>query len=92
VLHHDEAFWDDPWTWAPDRWTDTTPQEAGYTFVPFGAGPRLCLGRRFARLEALLVLATVCQDYLVEPEAELAFEPMTTLQPADGVPVRVHRR
>jgi cytochrome P450 len=92
VLHHDEAFWDDPWTWAPDRWADTTPQKAGYTFVPFGAGPRLCLGRRFARLEALLVLATVCQDYLVEPEAELAFEPMTTLQPADGVPVRVHRR
>ena len=91
-VHHDEAFWDDPFAWRPSRWRGTTTREKGYAFVPFGAGPRLCLGRRFARLEAMLVLATVCQDYLIEPEAELTFEPMSTTQPADGVPVRVYRR
>lgn len=91
-VHHDPAFWDNPEIWRPSRWRDTTPHEKGHAFVPFGAGPRLCLGRRFARLEATLVLAMVCQDYLVEPEGELSFDPMMTLQPADGVPVTVHRQ
>jgi hypothetical protein len=40
----------------------------------------------------MLVLATVCRDSLVEPETALASEPMSTLQPVDGVPVRVRRR
>lgn len=91
-VHHDETFWKEPYNWHPNRWQDTTPQEQGYAFVPFGAGPRRCLGRRFARLEATLVLAMVCQDYRLEPHGELAFEPMTTLQPADEVPVTIHRR
>lgn len=91
-IHHDETFWEEPYTWRPSRWTDTSPREKQYAFVPFGAGPRLCIGRQFARLEAMLVLATVCQDYLIEPESALAFEPMSTLQPADSVPVRVRYR
>jgi len=78
-VHHDEAFWDDPFTWRPSRWRHTTPQKKGYAFVPFGAGPRLCLGRRFAHLKTILVLVTVCQDYLIKPEEELAFEPIATL-------------
>jgi cytochrome P450 len=91
-VHHDPAFWEDPERWRPSRWRETTPQEKGHAFVPFGAGPRLCLGRRFARLEAKIVLAMVCQDYLVEPEGELTLDPMMTLQPADAVPVTVHRK
>lgn len=91
-VHHDETFWEEPYAWQPNRWKKTTPREQGHAFVPFGAGPRLCLGRRFARLEATLVLAMVCQDYRIEPEGELAFEPMTTLQPADSIPARVYRR
>lgn len=92
ALHHGETFREDPRTWDHDRWAATTPWAAGYASVPSGAGPRLRLGRRFARLEAMLVLATVCRDSLVEPETALASEPMFTLQPADGVPVRVRRR
>jgi len=91
-LHHDAAFWEAPDAWRPSRWAETTPQERGYTFVPFGAGPRLCLGRRFARLEATLVLAMICQEFRIDPHTELSFEPMSTLQPADGVPATIHRR
>lgn len=91
-VHRDERFWDAPTAWRPRRWRDTNPRAKGYAFVPFGAGPRACLGRRFALLEAKLVLATVGQRYRIAPERDLAFDPEMTLQPAHSVPVRVHRR
>lgn len=91
-VHRDAAFWDDPDEWRPARWRDTGPRERGYAFVPFGAGPRACVGRRFARVEAALVLALVGQRYRLDPERGLAFEPMATNQPAHPVPVSVQRR
>lgn len=91
-VHNAPDYWADPGTWCPSRWRDTTPRDKGYAFVPFGAGPRACLGRRFARLEATLVLTTIGQRYHLEPERPLEFEPMSTQQPAHDVPVTVHRR
>ena len=91
-LHRDERFWVRPDEWRPARWSDTSPAEKGCAFIPFGAGPRACLARRFALLEATIVLATVGQQYRVEPLRELALEPSTTLQPAHDLPVRLHRR
>lgn len=92
AVHRDEAFWDDPREWRPERWRDTSPRGKGYAYVPFGAGPRVCLGRRFALLEAKLVLAMVGQRFALAPQRSLAFEPMSTTQPAHGVPVGVTRR
>jgi len=92
AVQRDERFWDDPHEWRPARWRDTSPQDAGYAYAPFGAGPRLCLGRRFALLEAQIVLALVGQRFELDPERPLAFEPMSTTQPAHEVPTRVRRR
>jgi cytochrome P450 len=92
AVQRDERYWGDPHEWRPARWRDTSPQDAGYAYAPFGAGPRLCLGRRFALLEAKLVLALVGQRFELDPEDPLSFEPMTTTQPAHGVPVLVHER
>lgn len=91
-VHRDKRFWDAPTAWRPRRWRDTSPREKGYAFVPFGAGPRLCLGQRFALLEATLVLATVGQRYRIAPERNLSFDPEMTLQPAHRVPMRIQHR
>jgi cytochrome P450 len=90
--HRDPEAWTDPRTWRPSRWRDRTPSSVGGAYVPFGAGPRSCLGRRFATLEAVLVLAAVGRRYALEPAGPLSFDPRVTTQPADDVPVRVRTR
>ncbi|WP_123539141.1 cytochrome P450 [Halosimplex salinum] len=92
AIHRDERFYDDPDTFRPSRWRDASPQSKGYAFVPFGAGPRNCLGRRFAMLEATLVLATVGRRYRLDPLGDIELSPQMTTQPADGVPARVVER
>ena len=91
-LGRDDRFWDHPTAFRPSRWTETTPQAEGYAYLPFGAGPRQCIGRRFALLEAKIVLATIGRRYRLEPHSELSVEPQMTTQPADAVPVTVHTR
>ncbi|WP_435320381.1 cytochrome P450 [Haloarchaeobius sp. TZWSO28] len=92
-VHHDSRFYDDPWTFDPDRWADTTPRARGYAYVPFGAGPRICIGRHFARLEMKAVLATVGQRYSLDVDDDaVEVDPQMTLQPAEPVLARVERR
>ncbi|MFB6118041.1 cytochrome P450 [Halosegnis sp.] len=90
--HRDERFWDDPDAWRPARWTTTSPREQGHSFVPFGAGRRACIGRRFARLEATLVLATIGQRYRLDPKGPLVLEPEMTMSAGEGALARVHER
>lgn len=92
AVHRDSRHWEDPHEWRPTRWENTSPRDAGYAYVPFGAGPRVCLGRRFALMEAKLVLAVVGQQFELDSLCELEFSPMTTTQPAHGVPVRISPR
>lgn len=91
-VHRDDRFWDDPESFRPERWRDTSPQEKGHAYAPFGAGPRACLGRRFAMLEATLVLATIGQRFRLDPLEELAIEPTMTTHPVGDVPATVHER
>jgi cytochrome P450 len=93
-LHHDERFWDDPGAFRPERWSEDDPDRPECAYLPFGAGPRHCIGMRFAMMELKLVLATLLQRLAFEPvsdpDPELA--PGVTLQPADAVRLRVHER
>ena len=91
-LGRDDRFWDHATEFRPSRWAETTPRAEGYRYIPFGAGPRQCIGRRFALLEAKIVLATIGQQYRLDPQSELSVEPRMTTQPADNVPVTVRTR
>ncbi len=91
-LHRDSRFYDNPLEFDPDRWIDTSPREQGYAFVPFGAGPRICIGRHLARLELKTVLATIGQRYRVVTDEDIAVAPQMTTQPAHPVPVRIEER
>ncbi|MEA2740662.1 MAG: hypothetical protein QOH05_3969, partial [Acetobacteraceae bacterium] len=59
VLHRHHALWQDPDTFRPARFMPDQPAPARFAFMPFGAGPRICVGAQFAMTEAVLVLAAL---------------------------------
>ncbi len=91
-VHRDPRFWDDPLEFKPSRWDDMSPLDRRYAYIPFGEGPRSCIGERFAKLEQILVLATIGQEYHLEPRTELDFSPEMTSQPSNPLPATVHER
>lgn len=94
VLHRDPRFFPDPLRFDPGRWTDaferTLPRHA---YLPFGSGPRMCIGREFARMELALIVAAVAQRYRfvwgAEPPVPMA---SITLRPTGGLGATVRRR
>jgi cytochrome P450 len=59
VLHRHHALWPDPALFRPARFMPDQPAPARFAFMPFGAGPRICVGAQFAMTEAMLVLAAL---------------------------------
>lgn len=95
AMHHDERFFHDPERYDPGRfapgWEERVPH---YAYLPFGAGPRVCIGNAFASMEARLILATVAQYYRLSSEADEAIKPiqLVTLRPSRPVRMRLRRR
>jgi len=88
VLHRDGRWFDEPERFRPERWLDgSTAHLPKYVYIPFGGGPRICVGERFAMMEAILVLATIRRRFGFEiagPDP-VPF-PSITLRP-DGGPI-----
>jgi pentalenene oxygenase len=94
LLHHRPDLFTDPERFDPDRWASaSTPAPARSIFVPFGAGPRKCLGDNFAVTEATLALATIAARWRLEPIAGTRVRRTvdTTLRPR-GLRMRVTAR
>ena len=67
LLHRDDRFWPDPERFAPERWADgggAPPHR--YSYLPFGAGTRKCIGATFAAVEGALLLATIARRVRLE--------------------------
>jgi cytochrome P450 len=95
VVHRDPRWYDDPMAFRPERWTDELRESLPrLAYFPFAAGPRRCVGDRFALLEARLVLATILQRYHLELVSEPALDlrPSIPARPRDPVEVRVRDR
>ncbi len=95
VMHRHPGFWDNPEGFDPDRFLDQRDEERlKYAFFPFGGGPHVCLGNRFAEMEGTLTLAILAKEFALElvPGQILEPVPMTTLRPGGPVIVRARRR
>jgi cytochrome P450 len=95
VLHRDPRYFPDPERFRPDRWSDGLAQRLPrFAYFPFGGGPRLCIAQPFVMLEAVLVLATIAQQFRLTlvPGRQATPAPAMTLRPKDGVHVTLHRR
>ena len=65
VLHRHQKLWRDPEVFRPARFMPDQPAPARYAFMPFGAGPRICVGAQFAMTEAVLLLARLIGQFTV---------------------------
>jgi cytochrome P450 len=66
VLHRHRRYWRDPDAFDPDRFMPDAPQPPRFAYLPFGAGPRVCVGAQFALTEAVLVLGSMLQRFRLE--------------------------
>jgi len=98
LVHRDAAAWDEPERFDPSRFigVDGTRRRevlASSAYLPFGAGPRMCIGRDMALLEGVLVLASLAAQVELQPVGPPPRAlPLVTIRPADGLPMRVRMR
>jgi cytochrome P450 len=92
TLHRHPHYWPDPLRFDPDRFTPERSQgRSSWVYLPFGGGPRVCVGKAFALTEAKLVLATLLRDFELPLVPGHPLEPhaTVTLRPKYGVRVKV---
>ena len=95
VMHRDERYYRDPLKFVPERWTpEARAARPKFSYFPFGAGPRQCIGESFAWMEGVLLLATIAQRWRVRlvPEHPIVPLPVITLRPKYGIRVRLEKR
>lgn len=90
-LHHHPAYWQNPAAFTPERFLSFDLKgDNRFVFMPFGAGPRICIGNNFAMLEMQLInamLSARVQMQLVSTEVEP--KPLITLKPGDGILMKI---
>lgn len=88
LVHRHPDFWQDPERFDPMRFIGSgAAQRQAFQFLPFGAGPRHCIGQHFASMEMQLVLIAILQRYRLVPRAHDVVEPeaLVTLRPRNGI-------
>ena len=91
LLHRKASLWPEPHRFNPDRFMTEQPR---FSYIPFGAGQRICIGAAFAMTEAILILATIAQRYRLRLKPGQPIEPqgLITLRPRYGMPMKLQRR
>jgi cytochrome P450 len=95
ILHRHRSLWEDPSRFDPDRFL---PERAvgrpRLAYMPFGAGPRVCIGQVLAMNEATLILATLAQRFRLRLRAghQVSIQHRITIRPRGGLPMTVSRR
>jgi cytochrome P450 len=93
VLQRHPDHWENPLGFDPERFRpERAEKRARYTYLPFGGGPRTCVGNQFAMMEAQLLLAMIVREHRLElvPSHTVEMDPVITLRPRTGI--RVKRR
>ena len=90
VTHRNPLYFPNPETFNPDRWAnDLEKQLPRGVYFPFGDGSRVCIGKSFAKMELLLLLATIAQAFQLDlvPDHKIEPQPSITLRPKHGIQV-----
>jgi cytochrome P450 len=94
-MHRDPNIWENASDFIPERWAEDSINDIPkYAYLPFGGGPRVCIGNSFATMEANLLLATIAQRYqfrLVDG-VEIVPQAFITMYPRNGLPMTIEKR
>ena len=94
VMHHDSRYFDSPEVFDPERWANGFEKSLPRgVYFPFSDGPRICIGKSFAMMEAVLLLATIAQSFQLElvPGQTIEKQASITLRPKSGIQVTLKR-
>ncbi|TNE68109.1 MAG: cytochrome P450 [Bacteroidetes bacterium] len=94
-VHRNPKYWPDPEKFDPSRFTkEEIKKRPAFTYLPFGGGPRLCIGANFAMMEMQMALARMIQrfDFELIPDRPVELAPLITLRPKNGIWIRVNKR
>ena len=95
ITHRDPRYFPDPLRFDPDRFSaEGKAQRAKFTYFPFGAGARQCIGESFAWMEGVLILATLAQKWKLRlvPGHRVEPQPLITLRPKYGMLMQIEAR
>lgn len=95
VLHRHNLYWDKPRQFMPERFLPGNREKIGrFQYLPFGAGPRICIGATFALQEAVIALAVLLNRFRFETTTNTKPWPVQrlTVQPLAGLPLRIRER
>jgi cytochrome P450 len=95
VLHRHQRLWDDPGAFRPERFLPGAREAIDrFAYIPFGAGPRICIGAAFAMQEAVLILSALMKRLTLRPGDPEEPRPSQriTLRAERGIRLRVARR
>jgi cytochrome P450 len=93
--HHSSKFWSDPDRFFPQRFTkDNKKNHTPFSYLPFGGGPRGCIGGNYAMLQMLMILGTVVRryDFELTKDQNVSPRPMIILRPNNGIRMNFVRR
>jgi cytochrome P450 len=91
VLHRHPDHWENPEGFDPERFRpEHAEKRPRYAYLPFGGGPRTCVGNHFAMMEAQILLAMIVREHRLEldPSHPVVVDPVITLRPKHGIRVR----
>ena len=91
VLHRHPDHWENPEGFDPERFRpERAEKRARYAYLPFGGGPRTCVGNHFAMMEAQILLSMIVREHRLElePSHPVVLDPVITLRPKHGIKVR----
>ena len=94
LLHRHPEFWDNPEHFDPNRFEkEAERSQHTFAYLPFGGGPRICMGNNFAMMEAVFIIAMTTQRFRLHLTPSAKIEPLVSLttRPKYGVPVTLER-